>query len=96
MAKRHHMSEHEHRGHKIRGGHYEGMDPRRRQEMEDAGMINEDHSAIANMPQGVIMREYPRENDYTPENLDDTIHGIDRQKSMDYDHMKRHLKPKKV
>lgn len=96
MAKRHHMSESEHRHHKVRGGHYEGMDPRRRQEMEDAGMIHEDHSAMANMPQNVIMRSYPMENDYTPEGLDDTISGIDRQKMMDYHGMKKHLKPKKV
>jgi hypothetical protein len=100
MAKRHHskhhMSEHEHREHKIHGGHYEGHNPRRRQEMEDAGMISEDHSAIANMPQNVIMKNYPTENDYTPENLDDTISGIERQKGMDYSKMRQHLMPKKV
>ena len=96
MAKRHHHEREEHRMHKIRGGHYDGMEPRRRQEMEDAGMISEDHSAMANMPQGVIMRPYPKENDYTPENLDDTISGIDRQKSMDYHDMKKNLMPKKV
>ena len=41
MAKRHHMSEHEHRAHKIHGGHYEGHNPRRKQEMEVAGMFHE-------------------------------------------------------
>lgn len=96
MAKRHHMSESAHRMGKIRGGHYDGHEPRRRQEMEDAGMISEDHSAMANMPQGVIMRPYPTDNDYTPENLDDTISGIDRQKGMDHSKMKSHLMPKKV
>ncbi len=77
-------------------GNYEGRESRRTQEMQDAGMIREDHSAIANMPQNVIMRPYPMENDYTPEGLDDTISGIDRQKMMDYHEMKKHLKPKKV
>lgn len=77
-------------------GSYEGMDSRRRQEMLDAGMIREDHSAMANMPQNVIMRAYPDPMEYTPENLDDTIRGIDRQKGMDYGKMKSHLVPKKV
>lgn len=86
----------EHRHHMIRDGHYEGMDPRRRQEMEDAGMIHEDHHAIANMPQNVIMRPYPDPYEYIPEDLDDTIRGIDRQKGMDYGQTMRHLKPKKV
>lgn len=58
--------------------YYAGMDARRRQEMEDAGMIREDHSAIANLPQGVIMREYPK-NDYFSYNLNDDIRGIDVQ-----------------
>jgi hypothetical protein len=77
-------------------GNYEGMQSRRTQEMQDAGMIREDHSAIANMPQNVIMRPYPTDRDYTPEGLDDTISGIDRQKGMDHGEMMKHLKPKKV
>ena len=96
MAKRHHMGQSEHRRHRIHEGHYEGHDPRRRQELEDAGMIQEDHSAMANMPQNVIMRPYPQDRDYTPEGLDDTISGINRQKSMDHGEMMKHLKPKKV
>ncbi len=77
-------------------GYYEGPDSRKRQEREDGGMLSEDHSAMANMPQEVIMKMYPKENDYTPEGLDDTISGIDRQKNMDYSKMKEHLVPKKV
>lgn len=84
-----------HRSHSIHGGHYAGAEPRRRQELEDAGMIHEDHSAIANMPQGVIMKSYPMDRYYLPEGLDDTLRGVDRQ--MDYDGEKRveHERPHK-
>jgi hypothetical protein len=73
-----------------------GMEPRRRQEMEDAGMIHEDHSQIANLPQGVVIKPYPKVGNYLPEDLDDTIRGVDGQ--MDLDNRKRseHFKPKKV
>lgn len=74
---------------------YAGMEPRRRQELEDAGMIHEDHSQIANLPQNVMMKPYPYTGPYLPEGLDDTIRGIDHQ--MDYDDGKRreHFYPKK-
>lgn len=84
MAKRHH------------DGHYEGMHDRRRQEMQDAGMIHEDHSAIANMPQHVMIKPYSKNHDYLPEDLDDTISGIDRQIGMDNHKRKMHNVPKKV
>lgn len=99
MAKRHHSSERAmHREHKIHGGHYEGMDPRRRQEMEDAGMISEDHGAIANLPQGVIMKPYgyAGSGGGMSENLDDTISGIDNQMSLDNRKRMEHFQPKKV
>lgn len=93
MAKRHHSDKHRSMSGRE---HYAGAEPRRRQEMEDMGMISEDHSAVANLPQGVMMKPYYRETDYLPENLDDTIRGIKHQ--MDYDNGKRkqHFKPKKV
>jgi hypothetical protein len=101
MAKRHHKSErhHErsmHRNGMMHGEHYAGMEPRRRQEMEDAGMIREDHSAMANMPQGIHMKPWPTEGGYLPENLDDTIRGVDRQMDMDNGKKMKHLMPKKV
>jgi hypothetical protein len=77
-------------------GSYEGLAGRRAQEARDAGMISEDHNAMANLPQNVIMKQYPQDRDYTPEGLDDTISGIDRQKGMDHSGMMKHLKPKKV
>ena len=104
MAKRHHHSKEHHRAHEranhrmgsAHGEHYAGAEPRRRQEMEDAGMIHEDHSAVANLPQNVMMKPYPKEGGYLPENLDDTLRGVDRQ--MNYDNSKKmaHLYPKKV
>jgi hypothetical protein len=76
--------------------YYAGMESRRRMEMEDAGMIHEDHRAIANLPQEVMIKPYPRTGPYMPEGLDDTIRGVDKQ--MDYDDSQRasHFYPKKV
>lgn len=79
-------------------GMYEGMSDRREQEARDASMIHEDRSAVANLPQDVIMRAYPKDMDYAPEDLifPDTIAGVDRQKSIDHLQMMKHIKPKKV
>jgi len=58
--------------------YYAGMDERRRMELEDSGMIHEDHRAIANLPQEVMFKEYPK-GDYLRYDLDDTIRGVDVQ-----------------
>ena len=85
MAKRYHH------------GEYAGMNARRTQEMQDAGMIHEDMSAIANLPQNVMIKPYPRNNPYLDENLDDTIRGVDHQiNTLDGAKGKSHLHPKKV
>lgn len=84
-AKRHYSS-----------GHYEGMNGRRRQEMEDAGMIHEDHRAIANLPQDVMIKPYPMTGPYLPEVLDDTIRGVDKQMDKDDNKRREHFVPKKV
>ena len=90
MAKRHHESRHGE-------GHYEGHEGKRRQEMMDGMMIKEDHSAIANLPQGVIMREYPKVSHYMREGLDDTIKGVDHQMdTLDGAKEKSNAMPKKV
>lgn len=77
-------------------GHYEGAEHRRRQEMEDAGMIHENHSEVANLPQEVMMKPYPKTGPWTPENIDDTIHGIDRQIDGDDSQKMKHFHPKKL
>jgi hypothetical protein len=90
MAKRHHhMEDHT--------GHYEGHHKRRMQEMKDAGMIHEDHSAIANLPQNVMIKPYPMVGAYMDEGLDDTIRGVDHQMdTLDGAKGRSHLMPKKV
>lgn len=98
MASKRYYQNKEDRRDESRGmqGYYSGMDARRRQEMEDAGMIHEDHRAIANLPQEVMIKPYPMTGPYIPEVLDDTIRGVDKQ--MDFDDRKRkeHFFPKKV
>jgi len=69
-------------------GAYAGAAPRKMQEARDSRMISEDMSAIANLPQGVIYREYPKTPYSMPEGLDDTMYSVDRQ-------MKDDLKRKK-
>ena len=85
-----------HRMGSARGEYYAGAEPRRRQEMADAGMIHEDPRSVANLPQNVVMNYYPKDNGYTPEDLDDTLMGVERQ--MNYDNGKKlaHFYPKKV
>lgn len=80
----------------VSSGAYEGPESRRRMEMMDAGMIHEDQSQIANLPQNVMIKPYPKNGPYMPDGLDDTIRGVDGQ--MDYDDRKRaeHFFPKKV
>ncbi len=75
---------------------YAGQNARRTQEMQDAGMIHEDMASVANLPQNVMIKPYPKTGPYMPEGLNDDISGIDRQ--MDYDDSQRraHFYPKKV
>lgn len=56
---------------------FAGVDPRRRQELADAGMVHEDHTAMANLSPQAIHREYPKDGTgfvFTPY-LDDTRVG---------------------
>lgn len=96
MAKKRHHSSMSQKHSLESRDYYAGPETRRHQEREDGSMISEDHSAIANLPQGVIMKEYQRAGGYMPENLNDTITGIDRQKNMDNSKRKEHFMPKKV
>lgn len=92
MAKRHYASVKSMKKNDL----YAGEHGRRTQEMEDGGMLHEDRSAIANMPQNIIMRAYPVNGGYLPEDLDDTIKGVDEQINMDDRKRKEHFHPKKV
>lgn len=75
---------------------YAGAGARRTQEMQDAGMISEDRSAIANLPQSVMIKAYPKTGPYMPEGLDDRISGIDKQMDMDDSKRRAHNVPKKI
>lgn len=86
MAKKYYGSE----------GNYVGMEARLDQEREDGMMLREDPYAIANMPQDVKIKMYPKDGRGLPEDLDDTIVGVDRTISMNKDKMRRYMKPTKV
>jgi hypothetical protein len=96
MAKRHHHMDHKHAAVPHNSGHYEGPANRRHQEMEDAGMIRENHAAIANLPQEVMIKPWPAAGSYMPEELDDTIRGVNKQEALDDRLRDKHNVPKKV
>lgn len=50
---------------------YAGLDPRRKDEMADAGMIHEDNNAMSNLPEKGYQQEYPRTGFYTSPYNDD-------------------------
>lgn len=43
------------------------------------GMISEDHGSVANMPQNVVYKPYPKCKYMGKYELDDTMRGIDSQ-----------------
>ena len=94
MPKRFHSAEAKHNplGEELYASH----DERRALEARDGAMLNEDHSAIANMPQDVKMHEYPKIHGWTPEDLDDTERGIEHQVGEDNAKKMQHFMPKKV
>ena len=65
-----------------------GEDPGRYQERM-MGMIKEDHSKIANLPQDVHYYEYPKTG-YQSYYLNDEISGIDKNMDHDISMSKRH------
>ena len=63
---------------KFYGGDYAGVDERRSMENRDANMIPSDRG-IANMPQTLVMRQYPNNVYNGLEGLNDTMRGVDVQ-----------------
>lgn len=57
----------------MRNKFYAGVDPRRRQEMADGGMVREDRQAMANLSPKAIHHEYPYDAYYGSPYLDDTV-----------------------
>lgn len=52
-----------------------GLDPRRRQEVADAGMIRPDLQEMANCPRKAIHHEWPRVSYYQNPYIDDIVVG---------------------
>lgn len=75
---------------------YAGELARRHQEMQDAGMIHDDPRAIANLPQEVMIKPYPKAGPYMPEELNDDISGVDHQMGYDDSQRSKNWYPKKV
>lgn len=44
----------------MRNDFYQGVDPRRREEIANGGMVHEDNRAMSNLPEYFVHREYPR------------------------------------
>ena len=76
-------------------GNYEGLNNARNMERSDFNMIKEDKMAIANLPQMVMYKEWPKSKKYHDYGLDDTIRGIDEQMGKDNSKMESHLQPEK-
>jgi hypothetical protein len=86
MAKRHYVSD----------GAYAGESARKRMEKHDGGMINDDMSAVANLPQEVMYKPWPSQDMYLPEDLRDDIKSVDDQMNMDNGKRRAKNVPKKV
>jgi tRNA G37 N-methylase TrmD len=83
-----------HAGHE---GMYEGVEQRRKQEHEDSMLFSgEHHMYMANLPTEVIFKTVSRPYSGMPENLDDTMKGVDHQVGTDMGQFHKHLHPKKV
>ena len=76
-------------------GEYAGEKMRRHQEMKDAGMLHDDKSAVANMPQDVKYKPWGNDFKGFDSYLNDDISGINKQMDMDEAGAKRHNVPKK-
>jgi len=75
-------------------GNYSGREARDAQERADSGMISEDKSAMANLPQNVVMKYYAAEP-YASYDLNDTIKVVDNQMRDDMKEKKKGPMPEK-
>jgi len=74
---------------------YAGVDPRRRNEIADGGMVREDHHAMANLPRKAIHCEYPQAPFYTSNFIDNSLRGVTKENDDDGDSMARFKNPYK-
>ena len=75
--------------------YYAGPEMRYKMEYEGSMMIKEDHSAIANLPQGMKITAYPKPGAYEKSYINDGLSGIDKQMREDSKHAKREMYPEK-
>lgn len=68
---------------------FAGVDPRRRRELADGGMVREDHVAMANLPRQAIHCEYPQSPFYASPYIADTLRGTDPEIDDDGHSMRR-------
>lgn len=69
---------------------YAGKAMSREMQGRDSGMISENKGAVANMPQEVMYKPWPKADHYLSGDLNDNIRGIDSQMDEDGREMKRH------
>lgn len=67
----------------------------RHRSMESAGMISEDKGQVANLPQHVVNKPWPRAHAGFGGEYNDNISGIDQQIDQDEAGARRHKAPKK-
>jgi hypothetical protein len=58
-----------------------------------ADMVKNEDSQVADMPQSVMYKPWPKTGNYFEANLDDTITGIDKQMDSDGSKMKKGMNP---
>ncbi len=68
---------------------------RRSSEMRDSGMLHDNKSAVANMPQDVKYHAWPSAHVGLDSRIDDTISGINDQMRSDESKARSILNPKK-
>lgn len=76
----------------MRGEFYGGIDPRRRKEIADGGMVKEDQKAMANLPRQAIHCEYPQAPFYQSPYIDNAVRGTDTERDDDGNSMARFLR----
>ncbi len=72
---------------------YAGVDPLRRVELADGGMVREDHNAMANLSGRAIHCEYPQDGYYSTPYLDNQFRGTDPEHDDNGNSMARYLNP---
>jgi hypothetical protein len=89
MAKRYYKSENS------SSGEFATFEDSRRIQLEDSGMIKEDHKAVSNLPQEVMIKDWPKYPRGNMSSLDDTLTNVDHQIAADSSKFKKGPFPEK-